>query len=104
MEFRVLGPVEARHGDHVLVSGGGKPVALLALLLLHAKARGGRGAPPFGGYSGSPFPSHVPKASVRGALQVRGPQERPRFQGLSLMRPGGFEPPTNGLEGRRSVH
>ena len=36
MEFRLLGPVEARDDDRVLVSGTGKPAALLALLLLHA--------------------------------------------------------------------
>ena len=37
--------------------------------------------------------------------RVRGSMVRFRpFAGLSLMRPGGFEPPTNGLEGRRSVH
>jgi peptide/nickel transport system substrate-binding protein len=35
MEFRVLGPVEARDGEKILVSGSGKPVALLTLLLLH---------------------------------------------------------------------
>ena len=35
MEFRILGPVEARDGERILVGGSGKPVALLALLLLH---------------------------------------------------------------------
>jgi YVTN family beta-propeller protein len=36
MEFRLLGPIEARDGDRILVSGTGKAVALLALLLLRA--------------------------------------------------------------------
>jgi DNA-binding SARP family transcriptional activator len=36
LEFRVLGPFEARDGDRVLPVGRGKPTALLALLLLHA--------------------------------------------------------------------
>ena len=36
MQFRILGPVEAADGDRVLVSGAGKPTALLALLLLRA--------------------------------------------------------------------
>jgi DNA-binding SARP family transcriptional activator len=36
MEFRVLGPLEARDGDRVLGVGRGKPSALLALLLLNA--------------------------------------------------------------------
>jgi DNA-binding SARP family transcriptional activator/ABC-type transport system substrate-binding protein/streptogramin lyase len=35
VEFTILGPVEARDGDRVLVGGSGKPVALLTLLLLH---------------------------------------------------------------------
>ena len=35
MEFSILGRVEAREGDGILVSGAGKPVALLALLLIH---------------------------------------------------------------------
>jgi DNA-binding SARP family transcriptional activator len=35
LEFRVLGPFEARDGDRVLPIGRGKPTALLALLLLH---------------------------------------------------------------------
>jgi peptide/nickel transport system substrate-binding protein len=35
MEFTILGPVEARDGERVLVGGAGKPVALLTLLLLH---------------------------------------------------------------------
>jgi len=35
MEFRILGPVEARDGERILVSGSGKPVALLTLLLVH---------------------------------------------------------------------
>ena len=34
MEFRILGPIEAREADRVLVGGAGKQVALLALLLL----------------------------------------------------------------------
>ena len=36
MEFGLLGQVEARADGQVIVSGSGKPVALLALLLLHA--------------------------------------------------------------------
>ena len=36
MEFRVLGPLEARDGDRELRLRGGKERALLALLLLHA--------------------------------------------------------------------
>ena len=36
MEFRVLGPLEARDGDRELPLRGGKERALLALLLLHA--------------------------------------------------------------------
>src|SRR5262245_13980074 len=36
MEFRILGPLEAREGDHLLKLGGAKQRALLALLLLHA--------------------------------------------------------------------
>ncbi|MDX6565641.1 MAG: hypothetical protein QOE10_1303, partial [Gaiellales bacterium] len=36
MEFRLLGPIEARDGDRILVSGTGKAVALLALLLLRS--------------------------------------------------------------------
>ena len=35
MEFSILGRVEAREGDRILVSGAGKPVVLLALLLIH---------------------------------------------------------------------
>ena len=35
MEFRILGPVEAREGDRILISGAGKPAALLGLLLIH---------------------------------------------------------------------
>jgi ABC-type transport system substrate-binding protein/DNA-binding SARP family transcriptional activator len=34
VEFRILGPIEAREADRVLVGGAGKQVALLALLLL----------------------------------------------------------------------
>jgi DNA-binding SARP family transcriptional activator/tetratricopeptide (TPR) repeat protein len=36
LEFRLLGPFEARDGDRVLPVGRGKQTALLALLLLHA--------------------------------------------------------------------
>jgi YVTN family beta-propeller protein len=36
VEFRILGPVEIRDGERILISGTGKPVALLAILLLHA--------------------------------------------------------------------
>jgi DNA-binding SARP family transcriptional activator/ABC-type transport system substrate-binding protein/streptogramin lyase len=36
MEFRLLGPVEARRDDRPIPLGGAKPRALLALLLLHA--------------------------------------------------------------------
>ena len=36
MEFRILGPLEARDGDRVLNLGGPKPRALLAALLVHA--------------------------------------------------------------------
>ncbi len=36
MEFRLLGPVEARRDDRPIALGGAKPLALLALLLLHA--------------------------------------------------------------------
>lgn len=36
MEFRLLGPVEARRDDRQIALGGAKPRALLALLLLHA--------------------------------------------------------------------
>jgi DNA-binding SARP family transcriptional activator/pimeloyl-ACP methyl ester carboxylesterase len=36
MEFRLLGPLEAREGDRVLALGGGKQRALLARLLLEA--------------------------------------------------------------------
>jgi DNA-binding SARP family transcriptional activator/ABC-type transport system substrate-binding protein/outer membrane protein assembly factor BamB len=36
MEFRLLGPVEARRDDRPIALGGAKPRALLALLLLHA--------------------------------------------------------------------
>jgi DNA-binding SARP family transcriptional activator/class 3 adenylate cyclase len=36
LEFRVLGPFEARDGDRVLPVGRGKQTALLALLLIHA--------------------------------------------------------------------
>ena len=36
MEFRLLGPLEARDGDRELSLRGGKERALLALLLLHA--------------------------------------------------------------------
>lgn len=36
MQFRLLGPVEARRDDRPLALGGTKPRALLALLLLHA--------------------------------------------------------------------
>lgn len=36
MDFRILGPVEAREGDQLLDIGGGKQRALLALLLLNA--------------------------------------------------------------------
>ncbi|MDX6369875.1 MAG: hypothetical protein QOG93_1377, partial [Gaiellaceae bacterium] len=36
VEFRILGPVEIRDGERILLSGTGKPVALLAILLLHA--------------------------------------------------------------------
>jgi DNA-binding SARP family transcriptional activator/ABC-type transport system substrate-binding protein len=35
MEYKILGPVEARDGERILVGGGGKQVALLTLLLLH---------------------------------------------------------------------
>jgi ABC-type transport system substrate-binding protein/DNA-binding SARP family transcriptional activator len=35
MEFSILGPVEARDGERILVSGAGKPAALLTVLLLH---------------------------------------------------------------------
>ena len=35
MEFRILGPLEARDGHLILVGGAGKPAALLALLLIH---------------------------------------------------------------------
>jgi peptide/nickel transport system substrate-binding protein len=35
MEFKILGPFEARDGERILVSGGGKQVALLSLLLIH---------------------------------------------------------------------
>jgi DNA-binding SARP family transcriptional activator len=36
MDFRILGPLEARQGDRVLPLGGGKQRALLAILLLNA--------------------------------------------------------------------
>src|SRR4051812_48269239 len=36
MEFHILGPLEARDGDRVIVLGRGRQSALLALLLLHA--------------------------------------------------------------------
>jgi len=36
MEFRLLGPLEVRNGESVLVLGGAKQRALLALLVLHA--------------------------------------------------------------------
>jgi DNA-binding SARP family transcriptional activator/ABC-type transport system substrate-binding protein len=36
MEFRLLGPVEARRDDRPIALGGAKPRALLAVLLLHA--------------------------------------------------------------------
>jgi len=36
VEFHILGPVETRDGERILLSGTGKPVALLAILLLHA--------------------------------------------------------------------
>jgi DNA-binding SARP family transcriptional activator len=36
MEFRILGPVEAREGDRVLSLGGARQRAVLAVLLLHA--------------------------------------------------------------------
>src|SRR5215471_8799569 len=36
MEFRLLGPLEVREDGHVLEVGGGKPKALLAVLLLNA--------------------------------------------------------------------
>src|SRR5438045_6915878 len=36
MEFRLLGPLEARKGGHALPLGGAKQRALLAILLLHA--------------------------------------------------------------------
>src|ERR1700722_17854297 len=36
MRYRILGPVEAEDGDRVVVAGSGKPVSLLAYLLLHA--------------------------------------------------------------------
>ena len=36
MEFRILGPLEVRAGDHAVPLPGAKPRAVLALLLLHA--------------------------------------------------------------------
>src|SRR5215207_8459959 len=36
MEFRVLGPLEARRGGATVALPGGKPRAVLAFLLLHA--------------------------------------------------------------------
>ena len=36
MEFRILGPLEAREGDDVVRLGGARQRALLAILLLHA--------------------------------------------------------------------
>jgi DNA-binding SARP family transcriptional activator len=36
MDFRILGPVEVHDGDGPLATGGAKPRALLAILLLHA--------------------------------------------------------------------
>jgi hypothetical protein len=38
MEFRILGPLEARDRGHALMLGSGRPSALLAVLLLHAGA------------------------------------------------------------------
>src|SRR5215210_9466278 len=36
MEFRILGPLEVRDGDHVLPLPGARQRALLSILLLHA--------------------------------------------------------------------
>ena len=36
MDFRLLGPLEIREGDHVVPVGGAKQRALLVILLLHA--------------------------------------------------------------------
>jgi DNA-binding SARP family transcriptional activator len=36
VRFNVLGPIEARSGDRVLVISGGRQLALLGLLLVHA--------------------------------------------------------------------
>src|SRR3954468_1200442 len=36
MEFRVLGPIEAHHGESAVAIGGGRERMLLALLLVHA--------------------------------------------------------------------
>lgn len=36
MDFRILGPLEVRNGDHTVALGGDKQRALLAILLLHA--------------------------------------------------------------------